>query len=137
MWTAIAVLVGFVAYLAFLVYVVALFRHHRNARALAMLTAWARHHGYQLLGCELRRLALGPFDIFPTPLLVILRFAAVDKQGNRRTGWARCGRRLLGLLDERVTVRWDREPARELRIEREIRRNRKSRLWDREVDSPV
>jgi hypothetical protein len=137
MWAGVALLLGFVALLAFWASMVVLLQRHRTARALAMLTAWAEEHGYCLLDCEPRLLAVGPFDMFHTPLRIVFRFSAADKFGRRRTGWACCGRRFLGLLDGRVAVRWDSVPAGELHVERRLRRNRKGRVCDHELDASM
>jgi hypothetical protein len=137
MWAGVVLFVFAYAYLAFVASLVVLFLRHRNARAVAMLSRWTHRNGFFLIGCEIRRLDLGPFLYRSSPPQVILRFAVLDKHGHRQTGWARCGHPLVGLFGDRVTVRWDAVPAGELHVEQRLRWNRKSRVCDQELDASM
>ncbi|HEV3027483.1 MAG TPA: hypothetical protein VG457_07910 [Planctomycetota bacterium] len=71
-------------------------------RSRSMLEAWGRANGFEILSHE-ECWAL-------TEALVgrsVYRLTVRDTVGRRRSGYARCGLRWLGLLPDQIAVRWD------------------------------
>jgi hypothetical protein len=71
-------------------------------RSRAMLEDWGRSNGFEILShqeCWILREALVGRSVF--------RLTVRDTVGRRRSGYARCGLRWLGLLPDHVVVRWD------------------------------
>jgi hypothetical protein len=79
----------------------------RHAKADAMLQKWADAHQYQILNKQLKLFRRGPFFWTTSKNQVIYRVALQDTQGNVREAWARCGGFWMGLLSDKVDVRWD------------------------------
>lgn len=129
------IVLTFWLYLAFIAFMFNLFHRHRTRVARTVLETRARRHGYRLLASEQRYFRRGPFIFNGSGQgHVVLRFAALDKEGERRTGWARCGHSVFGMIDDRVAVEWDPVPTEELASERRQRASKKSPVWDQEFD---
>jgi hypothetical protein len=79
---------------------------HRR-RAAAMLRRGLAAKGYTLVERNYRWFARGPFFWTTSKGQAVFRFTAADPDGNRRTGWARCGGFFFGLMADRVDLRWD------------------------------
>jgi len=73
-----------------------------DLRSKFMLREWGRSNGFELLDHEerwgLRSAAMGQS---------VFRVTVRDSAGRRRSGYAHCGLRWLGLLPDNVVVRWD------------------------------
>ena len=69
---------------------------------------WMDHRGYRLTRCRLCFITIGPFSYFGTSgKQSVFKIEAVGSDGNRRTGYTRAGGFFLGLLQNRVQVKWD------------------------------
>lgn len=77
-----------------------------------ILKIWATKNGYQLIHFQLRFpsvFAEGPFQ-FSSKAQRVYHIVVVDKAGNKKTGWARCGNVFLGSALDEIEVKWE-EPA--------------------------
>lgn len=77
------------------------------SRSRRLLDDWAASNGFRLVSADYCWIRRGPFFWTTSKGQTVYRITAVDGDGNRRTGWARCGSFLLGLWAGRVEVRWD------------------------------
>jgi hypothetical protein len=77
------------------------------SRSQSLLEQWAAQHGYQLLRGEYRTFRRGPFFWTTSKGQTVYYVEVLDPSGNRRRGWVRCGGWFLGLLSDRVDVRWE------------------------------
>ena len=93
---AIAVLVGFVA---FVIYI-------RMRRARDMLEGWAEENGYEILESEHRLFRKGPY-IWSGRGQVVYRVWVRDREGVERLGWVRCGSWWGGDLVDKVESQCD------------------------------
>lgn len=76
-------------------------------RSRALLRRWASRHGIRLLVWEYRWFSRGPFAWTTSNGQAVYRITAEFPDGDMKRGWARVGGWLLGLLSDRVDVRWD------------------------------
>ena len=88
----------------------ALFAKVERWRTRSMLDRWAKENGYRIVSSKVRRFALHPFFLTTSSAQSILRIHAVDRRGQLRSGWARCGHFVAGLLTDDVSIRWDEPP---------------------------
>lgn len=79
-------------------------------RSRRMLDQWAANNGYRITSAEYRWLRRGPF-FWTSNSQTVYRLTIIDGQGNSRRGWARCGSYFLGLMQNRVEIRWDAESS--------------------------
>lgn len=79
-------------------------------RSRSILQGWADENGFRLIESRYRWIARGPFFWTTSKSQAVYRITVEDAQGQRRTGWARCGTWLGGLWSRRVDVRWDDVP---------------------------
>jgi hypothetical protein len=73
-----------------------------DLRSKYMLKEWGRSNGFEILSHEERwhfKHAARGKSVF--------RVTVLDSVGRRRSGYAQCGLRWLGLLPDNVVVRWD------------------------------
>ena len=75
-------------------------------RSQQMLRDWAVKMGLELEESELRMFVRGPFW-WSSKGQVVYRVAVRDAQGRLRRGWVQCGGWLLGVMENKVEVRWD------------------------------
>ena len=71
-----------------------------------MLDRWAEAQGLHLESAKSCWFFKGPY-FFSTRGQDVFRITAIDKDGNSKTGYARCGGFWFGTLSEQVEVRWD------------------------------
>jgi hypothetical protein len=81
--------------------------HYSRSRFL--LQQWAQENGYRILSSEHRHLVRGPFFWTTSKGQTVYRVEIQDRDGRTRSGWVRCGSWMLGLLSDKVQVRWDDE----------------------------
>jgi len=77
------------------------------SRSRQLLDDWAATNGFQLISADYCWIRRGPFFWTTSKGQTVYRITAVDDEGERRTGWARCGSFWWGLWGSRVEVRWD------------------------------
>lgn len=79
----------------------------RRARlAKVILAQWAKDAGLQIITVKSPFLRLGPFWLF-SRVQYIFQITVQDAAGMQRTGWARIGGFLVGLLSHDIKVIWD------------------------------
>jgi hypothetical protein len=93
----------FVALVAVLV-VFAIFWHF--GRSNSLLHRWAAKNRYRIIRQEYRFFK-GPYLWTSTKGQTAYYVVVEDPDGNKRSGWVRCGSWLFGLLSDNVEVRWD------------------------------
>jgi hypothetical protein len=76
------------------------------SRSQHLLHKWAGEHQYNLLLAENRVFRKGPF-MWSGKNQTVYRVHVCDEQGNERKGWVRCGDWFLGVLADKVEVKWD------------------------------
>jgi hypothetical protein len=81
--------------------------HFSKSRSL--LDQWASDNGYDLLRREYRVLRRGPFFWSTSRGQTVYYVEVRDRQGHIRSGWVRCGSWWIGLLSDKVEVRWEDE----------------------------
>jgi hypothetical protein len=79
------------------------------SRSRGLLEKWAAANGFRIIESNYRNLVRGPFFWTTSKGQTVYRVTVEDARGQRRSGWVRCGGFFLGLLSDRVTVRWDDE----------------------------
>lgn len=69
---------------------------------------WARKNHYRITHCRFCFTNIGPFSYFGTSAgQYIFKIEAINAEGKIRTGYARAGGFIFGLLRKRVEVKWD------------------------------
>jgi hypothetical protein len=83
----------------------------RNDRSKAILRKWADANGFEILQKKVRWFYFGPFEWLTTGRSqIIYSFTARDRQGDQRSGWARCGSYWGGIFfSDKIEIRWDEE----------------------------
>ena len=72
------------------------------------IMSWALRNNYTIEKCSICLYDIGPFSYFGTSGgQYIFKIEAINIEGKRRTGYARAGGFFLGLLRNRVEVKWD------------------------------
>ncbi len=79
----------------------------RFSRSKSILEKWAEQNGYEILESDYRMLAKGPFFWRSSEEQAVYHVKVRDGQGQIRTGWIRCGGWVLGLLSDKVEVKWE------------------------------
>jgi hypothetical protein len=77
------------------------------SRSRAVLEQWAAQNGYQIVNSEYRTFRRGPFLWSTSKGQTVYYVEVYDQQGNRRSGWVRCGSWWMGLWNDQAEVRWD------------------------------
>jgi hypothetical protein len=75
-------------------------------RSNALLHQWAAQNKYRIIRQEYR-LFNGPYFWTSTKGQTVYYVVLEDPDGNKRSGWVRCGSWWFGLLSGNVEVRWD------------------------------
>ena len=78
----------------------------RIGRSNSLLQKWAAQNRYRIIRQE-RRFFKGPYFWTSTKGQTVYRVVLEDPDGNKRSGWVRCGSWWFGLLSDKVEVRWD------------------------------
>jgi hypothetical protein len=76
-------------------------------RSSSLLQLWAEINGYRIVRKEYRTFFRGPFFWSSSKGQTVYYVVVEDSAGERRSGYVRCGGWWLGLLSDRVEVRWD------------------------------
>jgi hypothetical protein len=79
------------------------------SRSRAILQRWADEHGFEILHCEYRHLAHGPFFWTTSRHQTVYYVSVRDPQGAERKGWVRCGGWFFGLMTDKAEARWEDE----------------------------
>lgn len=80
-----------------------------SSRSQTIIEDWAQQNNYRLLESNAPLLNKGPFFWTTSKGQTVYRFTIEDQTGRTRSGWARCGSWMLGLMSEQIEVRWDDE----------------------------
>src|SRR5690349_8743633 len=83
--------------------------HSRRSRTL--LERWAERNDYRIIDADYCNFFVGPFFWSTTRGQTVYRVTLQIGAGIVRSGFVRCGSRRLGLLSDKVEVRWDEAPA--------------------------
>ena len=75
-------------------------------RSEQIIFKWADENDYQILDLKPKTIFQGPFGL-SSKNQTIFRIAVEDTAGAQRTGWVRCGSFLLGIINDKVEVKWD------------------------------
>ena len=76
-------------------------------RSNSLLQQWAADNEYRILRQEYRTFFKGPFFWSSTKGQTVYYVVVEDSDGNKRSGWLRCGGSWFGLLSDHTEVRWD------------------------------
>lgn len=76
------------------------------SRSRDVLDHWAQSHGYRIIEANYSHLK-GPFFWTSSRGQSVYRVVVEDANGQRRTGWVRCGSWLWGIWSDTAEVRWD------------------------------
>jgi hypothetical protein len=76
-------------------------------RSRVLLRRWAERNGFEIVEKQFRYFRQGPFFWTASGRQIVYRILVADRSAGRRKGWARCGSWWLGVLADRVDVRWD------------------------------
>ena len=76
-------------------------------RSQRMLDDWAAENHLKLVSATPCWVNRGPFFWTTSNGQMIYRITVVSEDGERTSGWARCGTFCGGLFIDRVEVRWD------------------------------
>jgi hypothetical protein len=79
----------------------------RVGRAKEVLAACLEKDGYSLVSADPRALLQGPFTWTSGGAQVVYRIEVMRSGGESRSGWAKVGSWLVGLLVNQVDIRWD------------------------------
>ena len=78
----------------------------RRRRSNSLLQKWAAQYKYRITRQEYH-FVKGPFFWTSAKGQMIYYVVVEDANGNKRSGWVRCGSWWFGLLSDKVEVRWD------------------------------
>src|SRR5262245_59838170 len=78
----------------------------RRGRCNSLLRQWADKNRYRITRQEYR-LFKGPYFWTSAKGQAVYHVVLEDPDGNKRSGWVRCGSWWFGLLSDKVEVRWD------------------------------
>ena len=81
----------------------------RNERSKTILQKWADANQFEIFDNKSRLLYSGPFKWWTTRRYqTVYSFNVRDRQGNERSGWARCGTQWGGIFfSDRIEIKWD------------------------------
>jgi hypothetical protein len=77
------------------------------SRSRSVLDEWARANGFRILSSKFRWVRKGPFFWTSSKGQMVYYVTVMNSDGTRRSGYVRCGGFFLGLLTDKVEVRWD------------------------------
>lgn len=96
------------AVVAFVIFAIMVIAWHFS-RSRSLLEQWAHENGFRIVSSEHRNLVRGPFFWTTSKGQTVYRVTVEDATGRQRSGWVRCGGWAMGLLSDKVQVRWDDE----------------------------
>jgi hypothetical protein len=79
--------------------------HYSRARSL--LEHWADERGFRILDSQYRYVRRGLFFWTTSKGQAVYFVTVRDRNGDVRSGYVRCGSWFLGLLSDKVEVRWE------------------------------
>jgi len=79
----------------------------RYGKGRQLLEDWVSDNGYTLVECQRRILFRGPFFWTTGRSQLVYQIIVQDAAGVRRSGYARVGAYIIGMLSDKVDVRWD------------------------------
>jgi hypothetical protein len=82
---------------------------HRSGE---MISRWAADQGYEVIEKKAPIINLGPFRWENPRGRTFYHITVRDSEGQTRAGWVSCGAEWLGLLSNKVVIRWDEGEAR-------------------------
>jgi hypothetical protein len=74
-----------------------------------MVSNWAASNELAIINLKRKAFFRGPFTFTSYNSQEVFRIVARDTSGITRSGWARCGSWVAGLLSDQVEVLWDGE----------------------------
>ena len=83
----------------------------RIERSRSVLEQWRSKNGFEILHSEHRNLFRGPFSWTTSRGQTVYYVRVRDDKGKERSGWIRCGGWILGVMTDKVDVRWDDESS--------------------------
>jgi hypothetical protein len=75
-------------------------------RSATLIDTWVKRNGYRLLRKQFAFFK-GPYFFRSNNQQTVYRIEIEDAEGQKRTGWVRCGSWMWGLFSNTVDVRWD------------------------------
>src|SRR5687768_33489 len=78
-----------------------------RSRSTSIIEQWASENCFELLAYEQRFLRTGPFFFRHGKGHTVYHVTVRDAEGNVRSGYARCGGWIGGLLSDKIVVEWD------------------------------
>ena len=78
-----------------------------SQRSSKMIFKWAKEHGYEVVEKKQPLVNLGPFRWENPRGRTFYHLTVRDSRGQTHSGWISCGAEWLGLISNRVEVRWD------------------------------
>lgn len=79
------------------------------SRSRRLLDQWAAANGYRILESEVRLFFRGPYFMISSNAQTVYRVKVLDRQGNTKSGWVKCGSFFLGVFEDKVEARWEPE----------------------------
>lgn len=79
----------------------------RVRRAHALVTEWATTNGFEIVRREWVWFRLGPFPLASFGHQAIYYLVVRDREGKEHTCWLKLGDFFVGLLSDRIGVRWE------------------------------
>ena len=92
---------------ALLVVLVVLALAWHCGRSNSLLHKWAAQNSYRIVRQNYRVFFKGPYFWTSPKGRTVYYVVVEDSDGNKRSGWVRCGSWWFGLLSDNVEVRWD------------------------------
>jgi len=77
------------------------------SKSRQLLNQWASENGCKIVQAEFCWLRRGPFLWTSSKGQVVYHIVVLTADGHKQRGWARCGSFFLGLLQDRVQVKWE------------------------------
>jgi hypothetical protein len=81
----------------------------RISRSRSLLKQWGDENGFDILQSEYRNLFRGPFSLTTSRGQTVYYVRVRDNEGKEHSGWIRCGGWIMGLVTDKVEVRWEDE----------------------------
>ncbi len=75
-----------------------------HGRCRTLISKWAAHGGWEIVGCRRCVIDSGPFPLVPG--MPIYRVELKSRSGRQREAYVRCGNFTLSVLADEVAVEW-------------------------------
>lgn len=83
----------------------------RISRSRSVLQQCGDKNGFEILHSEYRNLFRGPFSLTTARGQAVYYVRVRDNKGREHSGWIRCGGWIMGLMADKVEVRWEDKPS--------------------------